>query len=133
MNKANLVKTSAAIALLCLVTLVPTAAADNPGITIPNPVQPAATTTMKRRSAREMWVIYLEMGVALALLALIVWFTWRRRLWIGPYHLSAAERYTTPQVAMVQTGGAWACSGAAAQPSAVALMAARVVVSMPSV
>jgi hypothetical protein len=26
-----------------------------------------------------MWVIYLEMGVALALLVLIVWFTWPRK------------------------------------------------------
>ena len=26
-----------------------------------------------------MWVIYLEMGVALALLILIVWWTWPRR------------------------------------------------------
>jgi len=26
-----------------------------------------------------MWVIYLEMGVALAILVLIVWFTWPRR------------------------------------------------------
>ncbi len=34
---------------------------------------------MAPRSAREMWVIYLEMGVALALLALIVWFTWPRK------------------------------------------------------
>jgi len=25
-----------------------------------------------------MWVIYLEMGVALAILGLIVWFTWPR-------------------------------------------------------
>jgi hypothetical protein len=29
--------------------------------------------------ARTMWVIYLEMGVALALLVLIVWFTWPRK------------------------------------------------------
>jgi len=26
-----------------------------------------------------MWVIYLEMGVALALLILIVWWTWPRK------------------------------------------------------
>jgi len=26
-----------------------------------------------------MWVIYLEMGIALVILALIVWFTWPRR------------------------------------------------------
>ena len=26
-----------------------------------------------------MWVIYVEMGVALALLFLIVWFTWPRK------------------------------------------------------
>jgi hypothetical protein len=26
-----------------------------------------------------MWVIYLEMGVALAILLLIVWFTWPRK------------------------------------------------------
>jgi hypothetical protein len=30
-------------------------------------------------SARAMWVIYLEMGVALAILVLIVWFTWPRK------------------------------------------------------
>jgi hypothetical protein len=26
-----------------------------------------------------MWVIYLEMGIALAILVLIVWFTWPRK------------------------------------------------------
>jgi high-affinity Fe2+/Pb2+ permease len=26
-----------------------------------------------------MWVIYVEMGVALAILVLIVWFTWPRK------------------------------------------------------
>jgi len=26
-----------------------------------------------------MWVIYLEMGIALVILALIVWFTWPRK------------------------------------------------------
>ena len=37
----------------------------------------SAASTIKPRSAREkMWVIYLEAGVALALLLLIVWWTW---------------------------------------------------------
>jgi t-SNARE complex subunit (syntaxin) len=37
----------------------------------------AATTTISARSAREkMWLIYLEAGVALVLLVLIVWWTW---------------------------------------------------------
>jgi hypothetical protein len=36
----------------------------------------AATTTISARSAREMWVIYLEIGVALLLAVLIVWWTW---------------------------------------------------------
>jgi hypothetical protein len=26
-----------------------------------------------------MWIVYLEMGIALALLILIVWFTWPRK------------------------------------------------------
>ena len=37
----------------------------------------SAASTIKARSAREkMWVIYLEAGVALAVLLLIVWWTW---------------------------------------------------------
>jgi len=33
-----------------------------------------------------MWVIYLEMGVALALLILIVWWTWpRKRRGVGQH------------------------------------------------
>jgi hypothetical protein len=40
--------------------------------------QPARTriTGTREAAARTMWVIYLEMGVALALLILIVWWTW---------------------------------------------------------
>jgi hypothetical protein len=40
--------------------------------------QPARTRIAARQTAkaRTMWVIYLEMGVALALLILIVWWTW---------------------------------------------------------
>src|SRR3990172_2869447 len=40
--------------------------------------QPAGTriAATKKAKARTMWVIYLEMGVALALLILIVWWTW---------------------------------------------------------
>jgi hypothetical protein len=30
-------------------------------------------------SSRDMWVVYLEMGVALAVAVLIVWFTWPRK------------------------------------------------------
>ncbi|MFY9317451.1 MAG: hypothetical protein WAO95_18075, partial [Burkholderiales bacterium] len=44
------------------------------------PAQPAARTRMARENgASAMWVIYLEMGVALAILVLIVWFTWPRK------------------------------------------------------
>jgi hypothetical protein len=40
----------------------------------------SAASTIKPRSAREkMWVIYLETGVALALLLLIVWWTWPKK------------------------------------------------------
>ena len=38
----------------------------------------------RSRGARIMWVIYLEMGVALAILILIVWFTRPRRRDPGP-------------------------------------------------
>jgi hypothetical protein len=40
----------------------------------------AATSRISAGSAREkMWVIYLEAGVALALLLLIVWWTWPKK------------------------------------------------------
>jgi hypothetical protein len=40
--------------------------------------QPAAST-ISARSARDMWVIYLEVGVVLALAALMVWWTWPKK------------------------------------------------------
>jgi hypothetical protein len=45
------------------------------------PAQPARIriATRSEASERAMWVIYLEMGVALAMLLLIVWFTWPRK------------------------------------------------------
>src|SRR6266704_1548955 len=42
-----------------------------------NEAQPASTTMSNRRY--RMWVVYLEMGVALALAALIVWWTWPKK------------------------------------------------------
>ena len=59
--------------------LAPEHVASDEGLLVTRLVHPATSTTMAARSAREMWVIYLEMGVALALLALIVWFTWPRK------------------------------------------------------
>jgi hypothetical protein len=38
--------------------------------------QPAASTINTRSARKKMWVIYLEAGVALTLLLLIVWWTW---------------------------------------------------------
>jgi hypothetical protein len=44
-------------------------------------LQPASIRIARTGAARTraMWVIYLEMGIALVILALIVWFTWPRR------------------------------------------------------
>jgi hypothetical protein len=40
----------------------------------------STASTISAGSAREkMWVIYLEVGVALALAVLIVWWTWPRK------------------------------------------------------
>jgi hypothetical protein len=40
----------------------------------------SAASRIGARSAREkMWVIYLEVGVALALAVLIVWWTWPKK------------------------------------------------------
>ena len=49
------------------------AGAPRPG----NSAQPAAIRigASQRGSARIMWVVYLEMGVAFALLILIIWWT----------------------------------------------------------
>ena len=41
-------------------------------------VQPAAST-MKARTSKRMWVIYLEVVLALGLAIFIVWFTWPRK------------------------------------------------------
>jgi hypothetical protein len=41
--------------------------------------QPAASTIATRKISRAMWIVYLEMGFALAVAALIVWFTWPRK------------------------------------------------------
>jgi len=43
--------------------------------------QPASIRIAQKSEARTraMWVIYLEMGIALAILVLIVWFTWPRK------------------------------------------------------
>ncbi|HSA88785.1 MAG TPA: hypothetical protein VLF42_02690 [Burkholderiales bacterium] len=38
--------------------------------------QPASTTI---RAAQRMWIIYLEVALALALAIFIVWFTWPRK------------------------------------------------------
>jgi hypothetical protein len=39
----------------------------------------AATTIRPKRARRTMWVIYLEVLVALAVAVLIVWWTWPRK------------------------------------------------------
>jgi len=39
-----------------------------------------------------MWVIYLEMGVALAILLLIVWFTWPRKRREAPPTQTSADK-----------------------------------------
>ena len=41
-------------------------------------VQPALSR-ISNQTSRAMWVVYLEMGLALALAVLIVWFTWPRK------------------------------------------------------
>jgi len=41
-------------------------------------VQPALSR-INNQTSRAMWVVYLEMGLALALAVLIVWFTWPRK------------------------------------------------------
>ena len=38
-----------------------------------------AISTIHGRSQRSMWVVYIEIGLALALAAFIVWFTWPRK------------------------------------------------------
>src|SRR5438034_2413801 len=40
--------------------------------------QPAASR-IKTQTSRAMWVVYLEMGLALAVAVLIIWFTWPRK------------------------------------------------------
>jgi len=39
----------------------------------------AATTIRPKRARRTMWIIYLEVLVALAVAVLIVWWTWPRK------------------------------------------------------
>jgi hypothetical protein len=34
---------------------------------------------MSARASRRMWIVYLEMAVALAIAGLIVWLTWPRK------------------------------------------------------
>jgi hypothetical protein len=46
-------------------------------------VQPASTAAASRINAKDarlkMWVIYLEIGVALLLVVLILWWTWPKK------------------------------------------------------
>ncbi|MFN2646460.1 MAG: hypothetical protein ABR570_15860 [Burkholderiales bacterium] len=39
----------------------------------------AAISRIRGEAARAMWIVYLEMIVALAIAAAIVWFTWPRK------------------------------------------------------
>ncbi len=41
--------------------------------------QAAAATRMSARASRRLWIVYLEMAVALALAGLIVWLTWPKK------------------------------------------------------
>ena len=38
-----------------------------------------AISRIRRQAKRAMWIVYLEMLVALAIAAAIVWFTWPRK------------------------------------------------------
>jgi hypothetical protein len=38
-----------------------------------------AISTIKSEAKRAMWIVYLEMLIALAIAAAIVWFTWPRK------------------------------------------------------
>jgi hypothetical protein len=44
----------------------------------PSWAQPAIST-IRRQAKRAMWIVYLEMLVAVAIAAAIVWFTWPRK------------------------------------------------------
>jgi hypothetical protein len=41
--------------------------------------QPAAATIAATAISRRMWIVYLEMAVALLVAGLIVWLTWPRK------------------------------------------------------
>jgi hypothetical protein len=41
--------------------------------------QGAQPATARIRASQRMWIIYLEIALALALAAFIVWFTWPRK------------------------------------------------------
>jgi hypothetical protein len=45
----------------------------------PNGAQPAAAATISAKASRRMWIVYVEMAVALLAAGLIVWLTWPRK------------------------------------------------------